>query len=80
MRRNVMGRTARPALNDLLGEVQNYVDATLEPGTAAIYRTTFDHFRQFAGNPPLWTLGPRDFDRIRHAGWPMWLPPLSTSS
>jgi len=60
-----MRRRAGLALNDLLGEVQKYVDATLEPGTAAIYKTTFNHFKQFAGNPPLRMLGPRDFDRYK---------------
>ena len=65
MRENLTQRVATPALVDLFREIQKYVEATLEPGTAAIYRTTFGHFVQFAGNPPLRSLGPRDFDRYK---------------
>jgi len=67
MQRNLNRRSPSLALENLLREVQKYVGATLEPGTAAIYRTTFGHFRQFAGNPPLRALGPRDFDRYKTA-------------
>jgi len=65
MRPSGNSRTATLTLEDLFQEVQRYVGATLAPGTSGIYRTTFAHFRQFAGNAPLRSLGPRDFDRYK---------------
>jgi integrase len=58
-------RRPAPRVSDLFSEVLKYVGATLEPGTFAIYRTTFAHFRRSAGNPPLPSLTPRDIDRYK---------------
>ena len=58
-------RRPAPRVSDLFSEVLKYVGATLEPGTFAIYRTTFAHFRRSAGNPPLPSQTPRDIDRYK---------------
>jgi integrase len=59
------GRKSAPHLSQLFSEVLRYVEATLEPGTLAIYRTTFSHFRKSAGNPPLPSLTPRHIDKYK---------------
>jgi integrase len=58
-------RRPAPRVSDLFSEVLKYVGATLEPGTLAIYSTTFAHFRKSAGNPPLPSLTPRDIDKYK---------------
>jgi integrase len=58
-------RKSTPRVSDLFSEVLKYVGATLEPGTFAIYRITFAHFRKSAGNPPLSTLTPRHIDSYK---------------
>jgi integrase len=58
-------RRPAPRVSDLFSEVLKYVRATLEPGTFAIYSTTFDHFRRSAGNPPIPSLTPRDIDKYK---------------
>ena len=65
MSRNSAKRKPVSHLSDLFSEVLRYVSATLEPGTSAIYRTTFAHFSRSAGNPPLSSLTPRSFDRYK---------------
>ena len=52
-------------LTDLFAEVLAYVRATLQPGTAAIYETTFRHFTFSTGNIPLRSLTLRHFDRYK---------------
>ena len=58
-------RRPAPRVSDLFSEVLKYVGATLEPGTFAIYRTTFAHFSSSAGNPPLPSLTPRNIDKYK---------------
>ncbi len=58
-------RRPAPRVSELFSEVLKYVGATLEPGTFAIYRTTFAHFRRSAGNPLLPSLTPRDIDKYK---------------
>lgn len=65
MSRKTSARTPGPRISDLFSEVLRYVGATLEPGTFAIYSTTFAHFRGFAGNPPLPSLTPRHIDKYK---------------
>ncbi len=65
MSKKPAGRRRSPTLSELFSEVLRYVGATLEPGTLAIYQTTFAHLRKSAGNPPLSSLGPRTFDRYK---------------
>ena len=65
MSKKTAGRKRAPHLSDLFSEVLKYVGATLEPGTLAIYRTTFAHFSNSAGNPPLPSLTPRDIDKYK---------------
>ena len=59
------GRRPAPRISGLFSEVLRYVGATLEPGTLAIYRTTFAHFRRSAGNPSLPSLTPRHIDKYK---------------
>jgi integrase len=65
MSRSSEKRIRTPRISDLFAEVEKYVGASLQPGTLAIYRTTFAHFRRSAGNPPLASLTPRIFDRYK---------------
>ena len=65
MARKSTGGKTSPHLSDLLREVLKYVEATLEPGTLSIYCTTFAHFQESAGNPPLRSLTPRIIDRYK---------------
>ena len=62
--RSVRGKRAL-RLTDFFEEVLAYVQATLEPGTAAIYATTFRHFTDSSGNPPLRLITARHFDRYK---------------
>jgi len=59
------GKKKVALLSDLFAEVLAYVRATLEPGTAAIYETTFRHFTDSAGDIPLRSLTLRHFDRYK---------------
>jgi integrase len=59
------GRKPPPHLSQLFSEVLKYVGATLEPGTLAIYRTTFAHFSRSAGDLPLPSLTPRHIDTYK---------------
>jgi integrase len=59
------GKSKGTHLPDLFAEVLAYVRATLEPGTAAIYETTFRHFTESAGDLPLRSLTLRHFDRYK---------------
>jgi integrase len=65
MVRSSENRNRPPRISDLFAEVEKYVGASLQPGTLAIYRTTFAHFRRSAGNPPLSSLTPRIFDTYK---------------
>jgi integrase len=65
MSKKPAGRKRAPHVSDLFSEVLKFVGATLEPGTLAIYHTTFAHFRRSAGNPLLSSLTPRYFDRYK---------------
>lgn len=65
MAAGLTGQRKVTLLTDLFSEVLAYVRATLEPGTAAIYETTFRHFTKSAGDIPLRSLTLRHFDRYK---------------
>jgi integrase len=58
-------RKREPLLTDFFQEALTQVRATLEPGTGAIYATTFRHFIASAGNLPLRSVTARHIDRYK---------------